>query len=285
MKALKRWKTRIGLLIIVLIAISVLFLKVPLYYQARSYLVMSVYSKYEERSGLPAKLKFNVDIPGGSSTEEKDWYPFMMVFNDDQGFSNAMGRDLSLTIFYNFGAFSWNTSSSYLFQEDSPYFSSFYGAYFIKENAASNKYAFLANGELVMDEVFAVPEYDYKHLVLESLGCPADKLAMEILSYNITKNVQYAGYDDWTQVDSLLLVNSPVHKYKMDRRAYIQYGNPLKQADAQEFGLMTTNGRMYIRYFPEYECTAFLYIMSPNILTVEKCDKEILSKTIIGNNK
>jgi len=284
MKALKHWKTRIGLIVIVVIAVSVLFLKVPLYYQARSYLIMYFYSMYEEKNSILAKQNINVEIPGGSSTEEKDWYPFMMAFNDDQGFSNYMGRELAMTILYNFGAFSWNTSSSFFFQEDSPYFNSFYGAYFVKDKTASSKFGFSADGDLLMEEVFAVPEYDYKHLVLESLGCPEYKLTMEIMSYNITKNVQYAGYKDWIKVDSLLLVNSPVHKYKRDRRAYIQYGNPLKQADAQEYELMTTNGRMYIRYFPEFDSTVFLYIMSPNILTVEKCDKEILSKTVIGKN-
>lgn len=280
MRYFKRWKTTLGLILIVIIALSVLFLKVPLYYQARSYIVMYPFSKYEAKDSLLADKSFSLNIPGGTSTEKKDWYPFVMVFNDDEGFSQYIGRDLSLTILYNFGAFSWNKSSSAFFQDDSPYFNSFYGGYLIREKDA-NKYGFSPDGKLNTDEILAVPEYDYHYLVLKSLGCPDEKLTMDILSNNITENVEYAGYKGWTRFDSLLLVNSPNHKYRGDRRAYIQYGNPLKQENLEDFRLMTTYGRIYVRYFEELKQTVFLYIVSPNSLTIEECDKDILSKTMI----
>jgi len=281
MKNPKRWTKLIGLIIIIVLALSVLFLKAPFYNQARSYVAMFVYSKYEMRNSLWEKQNIPLKIPGGSSTRDKDWYPFMMVFNDDEGFSQHMGRDLSLSIYYNFGAFNWNSASSALFQKDSPYFNSFYGGYAVKENSGDKMYGYTATGEPDLKEIFAVPEYDYKYLVLQSLGCPAEKLTMDILSNDITDNVQYLGIDGWLRLDSLLLINSPEHRYKGDRRAYIQYGNPLKQDNDEEFRLVTTHGRIYLRYFPEYKSTIYLYIMTPSLDTLEKCDREILSKSTL----
>jgi hypothetical protein len=282
MKDSRGWKARIALILIIVLTFTVLFLKVPLYYQARSYVVMYAFSKYEEKKSLLETQNISIKIPGGSSTKEKDWYPFVMVFNDHQGFSRYMNRELSLTVLYNFGSFSWNKSSSSYFQEESPYYNSFYGGYLVKDNSGDQIYGFNAEGEPEVKEIIAVPEYDYKHLVLESLGCPKDKLTMEILSYNIEEDVQYAGLSDWSRIDALLLVNSPDHKLREDRRAYIQFGNPLKREDKEDFKLMTTNGRVYLRYFPEFESTIFLYILAPQLLTLEKCDEEILGKTVIA---
>jgi len=285
MKRPKQWKKMIGLIVVIALALSVLLLKAPLYYQARSYLVMFAYSKYEQHNSLLEKQKIDMRIPGGTSTEDKDWFPFVMTFNDDKGFSDYMGKDLSFSVLYNFGVFGWDSSSSSLFQEDSPYYNSFYGGYIVKENSSGGVYGYTAKGEPNIDEIFAVPEYDYKYLVMQSLGCPAEKLTMDILSYNITKNVKYAGYDNWLQIDSLLLVNSPDHKYKGDRRAYIQYGNPLKKGNQEDFRLVTTNGRIYSRYFPEFKSTIYLYIMSPDKDTLKKCDDSILSKSVVAKSK
>jgi len=263
-----------------IVAVTVLLIKPPLYYQIRSYLVMYPFSKYEEKNSLLEKQGITMKIPGGLSTEERDWYPFVMIFHDDIGFTQYMGRDLSLTILYNFGAFPWDSVSSDFFRAASPYYNSFYGGYLVKEKVQDKKYGFAENGNLNIKEIFSVPEYDYKFLVMESLGCPIDQLSMEMISYDIKENVQYAGYGDWIQIDSLLLVNRPDHAVKEDQRAYIQYGHP-PNPNGEDFGLMTTYGRIYIRYAEAFQSTVFLYVLSPDIQTVEKCDAEILSKTTL----
>jgi hypothetical protein len=66
------------------------------------------------------------------TTIEKDWYPFVITFNDDEGFSNFIGRDLNYTVLYNFGAFEYLNGASMIYNPQSQYYSSFYGAYFIK---------------------------------------------------------------------------------------------------------------------------------------------------------
>jgi hypothetical protein len=280
MKGLKRLKTGLGLIAVVVLALSVLLIKAPLYYQVRSYAVMYAFSKYEEKNSLLKKEAVEMKIPGGTITKEKDWYPFVMVFTDDKGFSTYMGRDLALTILYNFGAFRWNQSASDYFLEESPYYNSFYGGYLVKEEG-QKKYGFSDSGGLDIKEVFAVPEYDYQYLVMESLGCSSSRLVMDILSYNITEDIAYAGYQGWTQIDASLLVNSPKHKFSGERRAYIQYGNPAQLKEQEDFPLSITNGRIYIRFFENIKSTVFLYILSPNNTTLEECDDKILSKTTI----
>lgn len=281
MKDSKRWKKIVGLILVVIIALGVLFLRIPLYYQARSYTAMYAYSLYEKNSSLLKEQKISLKIPGGLSTPEKDWYPFVMVFNDNEGFSKYIGRDLSLTILYNFGAFSWEKSSSTFFLDDSPYLGGFYGGYIVKENTGENKYGFTSQGQLNIDDIFAVSKYDYKYLVLQSLGCPEDQLTMDVLSYDTTKDVEYAGYKGWQKIDAFMLLNSPDHKFKGNRKAYIQYGNPLKQVKMEDFRLVTAHARVYVRYFEEYKSTVFLYIITPGMDTLETCDKQILSKTIL----
>lgn len=283
MNSTKPWKGKLGIILLVaVLVLSVLFVQGPFYYQVRSYIVMYAYSKYEERNSILSDQDIQLKIPGGSSTEERDWYPFVMVFNDDQGFSNHMGRDLSLTVLYNFGAFGWDMSTSDYFLEESPYYNSFYGGYLVQDHSESKKYGFDDQGNLDVSEVLAVPEYDYKHLVMEGFGCPEQILTMNALSYNQQGQIPYAGYDGWFRIDALMLVNRPNHQFQGNRRSYIQYGKPLIKSDQEEFGLMTTNGRIYVRYFEELESTVFLYILSPSAQTVEECDQKILSKAIIS---
>ena len=282
MRKSKRITTAIGIVLVVVLVFSFILLKAPLYYQVRSYAVMFAYSTFEKKFSLLDENSMVMKIPGGSSTPEKDWFPFVMTFNDDKGFSYFMGRDLSLTILYNFGGFSWSSSSSAFFDKNSPYFNSFYGGYVVRDNESNKIYGFTEQGEPDVEETFAIPQYDYKYLVLQSLGCPASKLKMEVLSMEIAENIRYAGYDDWVRIDSLMLVNSPEHKFKGNRRAYIQYGNPLLKEKDEEFKLMTTYGRIYARYFPEFQSTVYLYIMSPDLNTVNQCDHAILSKSVIA---
>ena len=271
----------IFIIILIVISLSFLFLKPPLYSKARSYLVMYAYSNYEEKKSLLNKLDVSVEIPGGRSTKEKDWFPFVLVYNDNYGFSKFMERELSLTILYNFGAFDWKNGSSSYYNAESPYYNSFYGGYIIQEQESNRKYGFTPDGEPLIEEIISVPEYDFKYLVMQGLGCPEEKRVMDALSYEITSNVDYVGYNDWYRIDGLLLLNNPNHKFKSNRRAYIQFGNPINYSDKEEFGLITMHSRIYAKYFEEIGSTVFLYIMTPGGLELEKSDQEILSKTII----
>lgn len=275
-------------IIIFLLVISlavVFFLRTPYYYQLRSYVLMYFHSFQQEKGSLLAEEKINLEIPGGKITEKRDWYPFVIVFNADNGFSRYMGRDISLTILYNFGVFSPGAASSTFFLPQSPYYNSFYGGYVVRENDSGRKFGFI-NDKPDLEELFSVPQYDFKYLVLQSLGCPLDKSIIKSFSEQVTSNITYAGYEGWDQIDSIMEANGSWHEFTEGKRAYIQYGiPPAIEGDLQEFKPITMYGRTYVRYFAEFNSTIILYIMCPERKTVEECDREILSKTIISIRK
>ncbi|MGI5901671.1 MAG: hypothetical protein ACOX7U_04270 [Desulfitobacteriia bacterium] len=282
MKYFKQWRTKIGLILIIIIALSFLLFKASFYYQIRSYVAMYFYSKIEMKNSVFKEQNINLEIPGGSETKKRDWFPYVLAFNDEKGFSNYLGRDVSLSILYNFGAFNWKSSSSTIFEVDSPYFNSFYGAYVVKENSSGQTFGFQDNGEPNIKEILALAEYDYKYLVLQGLGCPAEKLRMEVLDFDFTQDIEYLDREGWTEINALLLANSVEHRYKGPKRAYIQYGNPRKkEAKQEDFRLIIINGKVYAKYFPEFESTLLFYILSPNMDTIEECEREILSKSRI----
>ncbi len=117
-----------------LIALLLLFCLSPAANVFYSMAVMGVYSKMNEAESLLASEEIDLSIPGGLSTLRSDWYPFVMTFEANSGFRRFTGdSSLSLTILYNFPAFSLTKGCSRLYDTSSPYYNSFYGAYLVKD--------------------------------------------------------------------------------------------------------------------------------------------------------
>ncbi|ADY56717.1 hypothetical protein Sgly_2432 [Syntrophobotulus glycolicus DSM 8271] len=278
----KRDYKRIMIIILLFIfTITILFIQAPAYAQARSYMIMFLLDKYEGYTSVMAENKIDLNIPDGRSTGQRDWYRLMNIHNDEKGISNFTGRNLSLSVLYTFGGFKWYQSSSDFFIPESPLYNSFYGGYVIKDKDGG-RFGFDDAGELVLKDIMAVPEYDYKYLVLKSLDCTEDKMVMKNDKITVTKDIEYIGEENWTKIDTIMVVNSPTHKYRAGKRAYIQYGVPVKREGQKDFGLMTMHGRIYAKYFDEYQATIFLYVMTPEQSTLEKTDRDYLSKTTIA---
>ena len=263
--------------IIVLIVIVMIMLTICIfYYPLRSYLVMHFYSKYNEKSSVMQQMGFEVDIPGGNSTPKKDWYPFVNIFDASSRFSNYTNQDLTLSVLYNFGAFSGKSSSIY--DDTSPYFSAFYGAYVVKNNEIPNTPYGFQNGTIVFDEIMKVALYDYKYIVIGDLGCINP--VFEVLSYDISDSVNYAGYDGWVKINADIKTNSVSHNFKSKKAGYIQYGKP-QNNDKPDFYEITLKGRMYARYFEQFDSTIVIYVMGEDSNMIEICDTDILSFTKI----
>ncbi|MDD4690591.1 MAG: hypothetical protein PHE51_12725, partial [Eubacteriales bacterium] len=222
--------------------------------------------------------------PGGLTTREKDWYPFVMTFNDVTGFRRYTDNDnLSLTVMYNFPAFSMKNGCSMLYDVDSPYYNSFYGAYIVQDSSGK-PYGFRAdNGSLKLDlqSVSIIPQYDFQNLVLSDFGLNSSDM---VFNWNITdceSDIPYLDYDGWTLVDADLIVNGSAHNKKGVVQSYLQYGSPSYETQ-NEFSPIQMKGRIYSRYFEEYNCSIFFYIITNDTTTLEKCDKEILSLSVIS---
>ncbi|SHH25286.1 hypothetical protein SAMN02745135_00208 [Caloranaerobacter azorensis DSM 13643] len=269
------------LFLFTIILFILFFLKTNIYYTLRSYIVMYPYSYYNKLNSIPYKRNIRFYIPGGTITKEKDWYPFVLTFNDNEGFSRYAGRKLSLTIFYNFGHFR-NGFSSY-YDQNSRYYSSFYGGYVIYNSKdADDPYGFDIDGKIRIKELESIPRYDQTRLVLPSLGCPEHKIYFKSKIDKIEYNIEYLGINDWVKIDSTVVTNGPNHKYRKKHLGYIQYGKPPDNYSGDDFPLVILKGRIYAKYFDDYKMTIILYIVAPNIDTIENCDRNILSKCKIN---
>ena len=166
-------KKLISLAIVILVI--ALFAVSPLYPYVKSLAAMKVYSYINEKESLMDEKGIQIQIPGGNATKDKDWYPFVMTYNADAQFQSFTGdRDARLTIMYNFPAFDMRKGCSLIYDETSPYYNGFYGAY-----AADGKFGFDENGNFNTDEASIVPKFDMQKLVLEDMGMPRSQSVFE----------------------------------------------------------------------------------------------------------
>lgn len=271
----------------VFMAALIIFIISPLSRYVLSLGVMSIYSGIHERESIMADKGIILEIPGGGETPETDWYPFVMTFNPGESFSRAAGDiSLELTILYNFGAFDLRKGCSRLYDRQSEYYNSFYGAYLVtrkdNETGASREspFGFDSEGHMDPEQTAIVPRFDFQHLVLGDFGIKTSEKVFEWTAETASEDVSYLGWDGWSCVDASLLVNGAAHTKKEFRQSYLQYGAPeYEVGDDEEFKPVAMRGRVYGRYFEEWDTSVFFYILTPEMETLERCDREILSKS------
>ena len=238
---------------------------------------MSIYSAIHEKGSLMNEKNFSIEIPGGLTTQQRDWFPFVMTYNADE-YRARGGQVNGMTILYNFPAFDPFKRTNAFFEKDSPYCSAFYGAYIINSES-SIPYCYTEEGTPDFNEVMHAFKYDYQNLVLESLGkCEFD---FTVLNYSAIGS-DYIGYSSWTMLNATIKTNSVVHNYSGPMRNYLQYGRPKFYTDI-DFPQTTMYGRLFMRYFPEYETTVIFYIIAPDMNVLNDCDLQILSKSKINS--
>lgn len=263
----KKWLIWISILIVVLVIVIS-----PLFAFIKSITVMSIASVYEYRHSVMKDHGVEIHMKGGLSTKEKDWFPFVMTFNPiDEYFSRRVGRDASLTIMYNFGAFEYAKGASSMYNEESPYFSSFYGAYVVEDKQQA--FGFYEDGSLNTQELSMVASYDMRVLVLRSLGCETAFFDYEVTAIEVVDTM--VGFDGWTMMDSVIYTNSPVHESVEDHIAYIQYGRCPKVPE-EDFEPITLYGRVYAKYFEQEDITVCFYVIGASESTVEETDELFL---------
>jgi len=230
--------------------------------------VMQIYSSIHEKQGLPERQGLTIKIPGGLATVEKDWYPRVLTYHAGKDFGRWAGEPgMELTVLYNFPAF------RRIFDPQSPYYSSFYGAYVV----------YGADGERTMEELASMAaEYDYKELVLADLGLAEEDMVFDWKITGQEPDAEYAGIRGWTRTDAVVTTNGMAHRPDKFRRAYIQYGLPNYDVDeSRQFQQVQLLGRVYGRAFEEYRCHIFFYILAKDERVMEQCDREILGRSSV----
>lgn len=247
-----------------------LFAFIWLYPLLQSHVVMSVYSAQQMEQSVMRECGMGVDIPRADG-----WYRQMLVFNAD-GFSAWSGIGADMTVLYSFGSFDLARRTSSLYDPAGDEYSAFYGAYVVRKDRGA--FGFDENGVLDMDEVTAAVEYDYTQLVIANFGCAEH--VFEVKDMTTLDNAFCAGSGGWTRIDAQIRVNGAAHTYKENKLAYLQYGKPMR-VSGQDFGQTDMAGRVYAKYFSEYDCTVMMYCLAPSVYTVDECDVNALQKTVI----
>lgn len=258
-------KLAAAIMILILIALPVFWFFYPL----RSFIVMSIYSSQQSGESVMKKNGLSIDMPSGEG-----WYPFVMTFNAT-GFKDWSGVDADMSIMYNFGAFDVCTRTSSIYDTNSGRYSSFYGAYAVKERGSAFGFS---EGALDTGDLIAAVEYDYTVLVMSAFGCDSPVFVVD--SINIESDTNIAGSGGWTRADALITASGCAHNYKSDKQPYLQYGRPMESV-GRDFEAVKLYGRVYAKYFEEYGLTVMLYVIAPDNDVVEDCAGGILKNTVI----
>ena len=239
-----------------MISVLGVMLSIPL---TRSMMIMRIYSEYNEKESLLSEKKIQLSIPGGGN-----WYPFVMTFCDNHGFSSWMDEELKLTILYNFPRFSWEQGTSLIYDPDSDYYNSFYGAYLV-ERTNGMPYGFDEEGNVVPDEIAEVTKFDFWRLVLEDIGMPKEMRCFEWEICEIEKNLQYVGDDGWTRISAKVKVNGMYHQPDEYAMSYLQYGKPKINRAVNEYEVTEMDGLIYGKHYEDLNVSVFFYCCQSGI--------------------
>jgi hypothetical protein len=224
-----------------------------------------------EKNSLLAEKNIEIQMCTGDG-----WYPFVMTFNADEGFQRFAGDyNKRLTILYNFPKFDLKKGCSKIYDNTSPYYNGFYGAY-----AVNGLYGFDSQGNIEEKVISQVPKYDFTKLVLRDLGL---KSGEEVFSWDIVEvkeNIKLAGYDGWTCIDADMVVNGVLHTKTEFVQNYIQYGVPAYEC-SEDFVPVDMVGRVYAKYFKDSDITVFFYIIVRDYELLEATDNNIISQSKI----
>ena len=271
----KKKKRRLIILICFLALLAALILS-PVFPYVRSLAVMSFYSPYCARDSIMKSQNFELSIPSGDG-----WYPFVMTYEADDAFSSYIGvPDTKLTILYNFPAFSPKNGCSRIFDESSPYYGSFYGAYLVRR-ADGEPYGFSPDMNTPDNNVISdIAEFDLSTLVLGDFGLSPDKTVFTYSSVSEQTNQSVLGYDGWTMLSSDLTCSGMNHKSKGFVPSYLQYGSPNFPLSS-DFASIEIKSIVFAKYFPKWGTSVFFYVMSPSEEVCESCVRTILSNSTL----
>ena len=211
-----------------------------------------------------------------------------MNFRADNDFDAYTGqRGGRLSIYYNFGAFDLIKGCSRIYDPASPFYSSFYGAYVVR-NADGSPYGFMTNGDVQDQELTAdadaisrIARLDFSWLVLADFGLAEADQVFEWSEEGRRTGLDFAGSGGWTRIDASLFVNGMAHaERRPNPRSYLQYGAPAFPAE-DEFAPVQMRGIIVGKYFPEKSLSIFFYVISPDAEVCRDCLENILSESTL----
>lgn len=271
---IKNNKTIIVVVFILLFTISIAFLAPSI----RSHIIMSLASWKESFHVLGKDKGLTIEFtdPGSAKENGLNWYSRMLLFNTgdiplSSIYLNGRGI-LDMSIYYTFGDFEQGRSSIY--HPNSPYNSSFYGAYIIKIEPDQQSNEGIDLAELAE----AVTRYDYLELILVQLGLDNEEAYFEPEAIMINEGINKFGIDDWLKIDSRVNTRSVAHTQYGFKQHYLQFGKPHTAEMDDDFPPITLFGRTYCKYIEDKDFYVVFYIQAASEDLVDSTDKYLLSQ-------
>jgi len=242
-----------GLGFIILILVFTLFS--PSFAELKSELALQIQGQSFRSESIFNQVGLQLDIPTSNDDIKSGWTGHMKLYHPGNNFPHN-GKGGQMSILYNFGAFEKGQSTFY--DPNSDYFNAHYGVYAIQ---LENEIFGWKNGELNEKAITDIVAFDQLELVMESLGCPPAQRYFAPEITDIKEGPSMAGFSDWTQIDAIIHTNSPLH-HKMDSRlGYIQYGEPPKDYQGEDFPVCSLHGRLYLRYDQGKNVTIIYFVI------------------------
>ena len=267
------------------VLIGILILACSHYYALRSYIIMFPYSYYHNQLSEKKQNDYLIEIPTKRRMFKDGWYPGMMVFHDNKGFGSWVNRPVELTVLYRFGEFHFGEKHSTYFDRSSDRFSSFHGAYIVKNKYPfDNIYGYDQDDEIILSDIMRITEYDQRWLVMPSIGLSPENVIFEVEIIGIEEKGDFIPSSDlkWTKIDAFIITNSPEHHYMDKHRGYLQYGRPLAPpTGTDDYFPVTLAGRIYVTKSEGNDALIALYALAVNFEIIDQIDEEFLSKTNI----
>lgn len=261
----------------IVLLIIIIFFTLPLSKEFISYTVTGINNAYHSFDSLANEQDFSIDIPGGNHAKELDWYPFMSTYNAHENYSFYTGEDLELTVLYNFGSFISGKGRSRIYDGNSEYYSSYYGAYLVKDLDLENGlYLYNDDGSINLEELNDLIYYDYVVLVLKGLGAGVTDIVFDVEIDKIGQ-VELHG-EEWIRLDADFIASGVAHRKTDFRLMYLQLGNP-KEHTGIDFEAIELHGRLFIRYYEDGNTTVCMYVISPSLDLIDETEKELLRDT------
>lgn len=273
MKKVHAWKHRI-LSILIILSGLIAFRISPIYPVLKSYLVMSVYSHMHEKNSFLEKLNIDVQIPGGLSTPNKDYYPFVICYDSGEDYSERIHEEVELVIYYNFPAMDLSQGASLLYKENSPLCNSFYGAYALQFKNQDKIFGRKTDGLPDYESIMDVTRFDLEELVLESVGAVNPKVDYELES--VEETIVFDG-KEFQILEAQLECEGLWHEVKKDYLAYIQYGRPTSKMGAgTSFKRIKMYGRIYMYIDEVTKISYFYYALATTKEQIEDIERKFI---------
>lgn len=266
-------------LAVMLIGISILSSVIITTPSMRSRLVMSTATWVESFRAVGSEEGLYLELidPSSGKLEGLAWFPKMLLFNAYGISLESLNIDTEgradMSIFYTFGDF--DGGRSLIYDLDSPYNSSFYGAYIIKLKPENHSVDVAELNKLTEEVV----RYDYTWLILTQLGLNIKEANFEPEVDGISTGVTAFGSDSWTKVDAKIKTRSVTHNLNGFKRHYLQFGSPGIDETDSEFPPIILFGRTYSKYFKNEDIYVVFYIQSADLDLLDKTDLFLLSES------